>query len=327
MRHKTLSMSDLISVIIPAYNSEETLDSCLASIFRQTYSNLEIILIDDGSTDSTPQICDTHAKEKSFVKAIHLVKNGGPSNARNIGLSNATGKYISFIDSDDEILPTYFETLVEIAQKHDSDISAVSYQIVKRDKTPKQVYDRTNIVSYDKESAINDLLYQKNLDSSQCCKLFKREVLEGISFPEQYRVYEDLLFIYKAFCQSQKICWTNRKLYIYHKQADGQMDSVSPTTTDAFEVMDEIKSDILEHHPDLVGAIDNRTISVSFNILKLIYRSGNRNETIENTCWENIRHLRRANFFDKNVRLKNKIGILISLFGANFTRLIFSINK
>lgn len=320
-------MSDLISVIIPAYNSEETLGPCLASIFRQTYSNLEIILIDDCSTDATPQMCDAFAKENTFVKVIHLTKNGGPSNARNTGLTLASGKYISFIDSDDEILPTYFETLLEIAKGYDSDISAVSFQIIKRDKTPKQVSDRTNIVSYDKESAINDLLYQKNLDSSQCCKLFKREVLENISFPEQYRVYEDLLFIYKAICQSQKVCWTNRKLYIYHKQANGQMDSVSPKTTDAFEVMDEIKTDILEHHSDLVGAIDNRTISVSFNILKLIYRSGNRNEVIENICWENIRHLRRANFCDPNVRLKNKIGILISLFGANFTRLFFSINK
>lgn len=320
-------MSDLISVIIPAYNSEETLGSCLASIFRQTYSNLEIILIDDGSTDATPQICDTFAKENPFVEVIHLAKNGGPSNARNTGLTHATGKYISFIDSDDEILPTYFETLLEIAKEYDSDISAVSYQIIKSGKTPKQVYDRTNIVSFDKESAISDLLYQKNLDSSQCCKLFKREVLENVYFPEQYKVYEDLLFIYKAFCQSKKICWTNRKHYIYHKQADGQMDSVSPTTTDAFDVMDEIRKDIQKSLPALEGAIDNRTISVSFNILKLIYRSGKRNEAIESICWKNIRHLRRGNFFDTNVRLKNKIGILISLFGANFTRLIFSINK
>ena len=116
-------------------------------------------------------------------------------------------------------------------------------------------------------------------------------------------------------------------MYYYHKTADGQMDSVSPCVTDAFEVMERIRKDLSSRYPTLSHAIDNRTISVSFNILKLmaVSHETRHDEGIEHRCWDNIRSLRFANFFDPNVRIKNKVGVLLSLFGHRFTMSVFSI--
>ena len=234
--------------------------------------------------------------------------------------------------------------------EHWADISAVTYQMVADNKLSasnkpsasnklsasnkpsayKQICandSKANVKVYSSAEAVADLLYQKHLDSSQCCKLFRRKLIEGLCFPEDCRVYEDLLFVYQAFCRSEKIVWTDKQMYYYHKTAVGQMDSVSPCVTDAFEVMERIRKDLSSRYPTLSHAIDNRTISVSFNILKLmaVSHETRHDEGIEHRCWDNIRSLRFANFFDPNVRIKNKVGVLLSLFGHRFTMSVFSI--
>lgn len=318
-------MSDLISVIIPVYNSEAVLESCLSSLFSQTYTNFEIILIDDGSSDASLKICEKYAKEYSNVFALRQAENKGPSSARNLGIEASHGDYIAFVDSDDQIAPQYLETLLTNIKNSGADISAVSYQIVKRGKQPKQNKDNKTL-SFSSNEAIADLLYQNRLDSSQCCKLYRKSVIEKIRFDERISVYEDLLFVYQAFCNCNKIVWSDQKLYYYFKQDNGQMDRVSPMTLDAFEVMEQIKSDIAQRNPLLLGAIENRTISVSFNILKLLARSKRHNKDIEDICWSNIKALRKSNFFDHNVRIKNKLGIIVSLLGNALSRKILSIN-
>lgn len=318
-------MSDLISVIIPVYNSETSIDTCLASVLSQTYSNYEIILADDGSTDSSSLICDKYAETNTAIKVLHQ-ENAGPSAARNAGLSIAKGDYITFVDSDDEIATNYLESLLDII-KNGSDVAAVSYQIVGKGQSPQLDKSNADLKIFDSKSAVSSLLYQKELDSSQCFKLFRKEILEGIAFPTDIRVYEDLYFIYKVYSRCKKISWAERRLYYYHKEDNGQMDSVSPMVKDAFIVMDRIKGEINQKYPELNKAIDNRTISVSFNILKLLARSGRTNPEVEDICWENIKRYRFSNFFDNNVRLKNKIGVIASLFGKNVLSKCFSIGK
>ena len=318
-------MSDLISVIIPVYNSEAVLESCLSSLFSQTYTNFEIILIDDCSSDASLKICEKFAKDHSNVFVLRQAENKGPSSARNLGIEASKGDYIAFVDSDDQIASQYLEILLANIKDLKADISAVSYQIVKRDKQPKQNKDNKTL-SFSSHEAISDLLYQKRLDSSQCCKLFKRSAIGRIRFDEQISVYEDLLFVYQAFSNCNKIVWSNQKLYYYYKQDNGQMDRVSPMTLDAFDVMEQIKADIKQKSPKLLGAIENRTISVSFNILKLLAQSKRQNKDVEDICWANIKALRKSNFFDLNVRIKNKLGIIISLLGNAISRKILSIN-
>ena len=336
-------MREVISVIIPAYNSESTLESCVASVLDQTYRETEIVIVDDGSVDGTLKMGNRLSSIYNNVR-VESIKHAGPSAARNAGLRLARGRYIAFVDSDDRIHPEYLATLHSLMLEHGADISAVTYQMVADNKLSasntlsasnkpsayKQICandSKANVKVYSSAEAVADLLYQKHLDSSQCCKLFRRKLIEGLYFPEDCRVYEDLLFVYQAFCRSEKIVWTDKQMYYYHKTADGQMDSVSPCVTDAFEVMERIRKDLSSRYPTLSHAIDNRTISVSFNILKLmaVSHETRHDEGIEHRCWDNIRSLRFANFFDPNVRIKNKVGVLLSLFGCRFTMSVFSI--
>ena len=330
-------MREVISVIIPAYNSESTLESCVASVLDQTYLETEIVIVDDGSVDGTLKMGNRLSSIYNNVR-VESIKHAGPSAARNAGLRLARGRYIAFVDSDDRIHPEYLATLHSLMLEHGADISAVTYQMVADNTLSasntlsayKQICandSKANVRVYSSAEAVADLLYQKHLDSSQCCKLFRRKLIEGLYFPEDCRVYEDLLFVYQAFCRSEKIVWTDKQMYYYHKTADGQMDSVSPCVTDAFEVMERIRKDLSSRYPTLSHAIDNRTISVSFNILKLmaVSHETRHDEGIEHRCWDNIRSLRFANFFDPNVRIKNKVGVLLSLFGHRFTMSVFSI--
>ena len=330
-------MREVISVIIPAYNSESTLESCVASVLDQTYRETEIVIVDDGSVDGTLKMGNRLSSIYNNVR-VESIKHAGPSAARNAGLRLARGRYIAFVDSDDRIHPEYLATLHSLMLEHGADISAVTYQMVSdntlsasnKPSVYKQICandSKANVKVYSSAEAVADLLYQKHLDSSQCCKLFRRKLIEGLYFPEDCRVYEDLLFVYQAFCRSEKIVWTDKQMYYYHKTADGQMDSVSPCVTDAFEVMERIRKDLSSRYPTLSHAIDNRTISVSFNILKLmaVSHETRHDEGIEHRCWDNIRSLRFANFFDPNVRIKNKVGVLLSLFGHRFTMSVFSI--
>ena len=330
-------MREVISVIIPAYNSESTLESCVASVLDQTYRETEIVIVDDGSVDGTLKMGNRLSSIYNNVR-VESIKHAGPSAARNAGLRLARGRYIAFVDSDDRIHPEYLATLHSLMLEHGADISAVTYQMVASNKLSasnkpsayKQIcanFSKADARVYSSAEAVADLLYQKHLDSSQCCKLFRRKLIEGLYFPEDCRVYEDLLFVYQAFCRSKKIVWTDKQMYYYHKTADGQMDSVSPCVTDAFEVMERIRRDLSSRYPTLSHAIDNRTISVSFNILKLmaVSHETRHDEGIEHRCWDNIRSLRFANFFDPNVRIKNKVGVLLSLFGHRFTMSVFSI--
>ena len=330
-------MREVISVIIPAYNSESTLESCVASVLDQTYRETEIVIVDDGSVDGTLKMGNRLSSIYNNVR-VESIKHAGPSAARNAGLRLARGRYIAFVDSDDRIHPEYLATLHSLMLEHGADISAVTYQMVSdntlsasnKPSVYKQICandSKANVKVYSSAEAVADLLYQKHLDSSQCCKLFRRKLIEGLYFPEDCRVYEDLVFVYQAFCRSEKIVWTDKQMYYYHKTADGQMDSVSPCVTDAFEVMERIRKDLSSRYPTLSHAIDNRTISVSFNILKLmaVSHETRHDEGIEHRCWDNIRSLRFANFFDPNVRIKNKVGVLLSLFGHRFTMSVFSI--
>ena len=333
----SFNMREVISVIIPAYNSESTLESCVASVLDQTYRETEIVIVDDGSVDGTLKMGNRLSSIYNNVR-VESIKHAGPSAARNAGLRLARGRYIAFVDSDDRIHPEYLATLHSLMLEHGADISAVTYQMVASNKLSasnkpsayKQICandSKADVRVYSSAEAVADLLYQKHLDSSQCCKLFRRKLIEGLYFPEDCRVYEDLLFVYQAFCRSEKIVWTDKQMYYYHKTADGQMDSVSPCVTDAFEVMERIRKDLSSRYPTLSHAIDNRTISVSFNILKLmaVSHETRHDEGIEHRCWDNIRSLRFANFFDPNVRIKNKVGVLLSLFGHRFTMSVFSI--
>ena len=210
-----------LSVVIPIYNTEKYLEKCINSVINQNYSDMEIILVDDGSTDNSPSICDQYAKEFSFIKCIHS-KNSGPATAKNLGLSAARGNYISFIDSDDELMPLMYQTLLPLANNHSADVICCSYKQVDEFGQWSHTLFTDKLHILHEEEAIERLL-DKNLIYSQCwTKIYRRELLKQykIRFIDGFMTEEDFIFNINAFSQSHTIVLLDRPFYIYtHRQS------------------------------------------------------------------------------------------------------------
>lgn len=202
-----------ISVIIPVYNAEPFLPACLDSVLAQTHRELEIILIDDGSTDGSGGICDRYAARDSRIRVIHL-ENGGVSRARNRGLELATGELISFIDSDDTMEPDMYELLVQCMEEHHADISHCGYKHLVRDEI-RLVHDTRQIRPQTREEALNCFVSGTLFGGGLWNKLFRRSLLEGLSFREDLKNNEDILFNFEAFSRAECSVFADYALYNY----------------------------------------------------------------------------------------------------------------
>ena len=208
-----LSNNLKISVIIPAYNIAEYLPRCLDSIIDQTYKNLEIIVISDGSTDKTNDIIKEYEKKDSRIVAV-LKENSGVSDTRNKGLDIATGDYIGFVDGDDYIEPEMYEVLLNNALENNADISHCGYQMV----FPTRVdyyYNTKKKVIQDNNKGIRDLIVGDYVEPGIWNKLYKKEVLDGVRMPSNIRINEDVLFNFYAFIKSEKAVYEDLPFYHY----------------------------------------------------------------------------------------------------------------
>lgn len=206
--------SELISIIVPVYNMEQYLERCMESIFEQTYHKLEIILVDDGSTDRSPQMCDGYAKKDTRVKVIHK-ENGGLSDARNAGLAIATGEYIGYVDSDDWIEPHMYETLYQACEREQADVAICRYQSVyegyqKETSSRKQtVLERDELLKIYISDQDGFCIY-----NSVWSKLFRAELVRDMVFPKG-RNSEDIMYTTRAFCRAKKAVYVDEFLYNY----------------------------------------------------------------------------------------------------------------
>ena len=203
----------MISLIVPIYNVEKFLPSCIESIMRQTYKNIEIILVDDGSPDSCPQICDEYAEKDERIRVIHQ-KNKGLSGARNTGIANAQGEYLVFVDSDDTVEPTMVEDLYTYATENDCAIVACGRNYVFEDgQVICKITDETSKV-YNFEDAMHEMNTFTLFDMSAWAKIYKKELFESIRFPEG-KLSEDYYIAYKLFDMAQSIGYVAKPLYNY----------------------------------------------------------------------------------------------------------------
>jgi glycosyltransferase involved in cell wall biosynthesis len=202
-------MQPLITVIVPVYNTDKYLDECLNSIRQQTYSNLEIILVNNGSTDMSGEVCDRHAAEDQRIKAIHTDNIGAPR-ALNMGLDMANGEYIAFADGDDWLEPDMFQYLYDNLIAYNADISACSYF---RGREDKQVVEHpfTEPIVCDRDKAINMLLQDKILRSFYWDKLYKREIFNELHFPRAW----DIAFTYQAIYKAERVVLLPEPKYHY----------------------------------------------------------------------------------------------------------------
>lgn len=201
-----------ISVIVPVYNVEAYLRECVESIIHQSFADLEIILVDDGSKDNSGNICNQYAEKDKRVRVIHK-ENGGLSDARNCGLKVATSEFISFIDSDDYIDIDFYSVLLQAVREQNSDIavSAICH-FVSAEKLKIRKIDKAKLCYRDE--AMKELIISKRISNSVCNKLFRRKLFEDIYFPVG-KLYEDEYVTYKLFHKAQKVSIINSTYYYY----------------------------------------------------------------------------------------------------------------
>ncbi len=216
----------LVSVIVPVYKVERYLDRCINSLVNQSYSHIEIILVDDGSPDKCPQLCDEWALQDARIKVVHK-KNGGLSDARNEGLRKSSGKYICFVDSDDYVSTKFVETLYELLHEYNTDMSAVSHKNVFSEE--QEGYENTNhkeiTTIFEGEEAIKQLFSNDTFANYAWNKMYKRELFENISFPVG-RKMEDLGTTYKLLLSANKIAYSTKVLYYYFQREDSILHKV-----------------------------------------------------------------------------------------------------
>lgn len=205
-----------ISVIIPIYNVEKYLRRCLNSVIRQENISLEIILVDDGSTDSSGSICDEYSALHTNIKCLH-VQNGGPATAKNTGYKYATGRYIAFIDSDDEIQPDMFSSMISLGDHHNADIVCCNYMQINEDGSTEHLKHSGREYVLNNEEALKALLIKENIYSQCWTKIYNHSMLKAhnICNPEGLKTDEDFIFNIQAFDVSNTICVIDRPLYIY----------------------------------------------------------------------------------------------------------------
>ncbi len=210
---------ELISVIVPVFEVEKYLRECIESILNQTYTNLEIILVDDGSPDKCGEICEEYAKTDNRIIVIHQ-ENKGLSSARNRGLDIATGDYIGFVDSDDKIAPDMFEILLNNLKQYDADISICGfYRLYEDGRCIKEKQSVQGVRLLDRDEALLHLLEDKDMHSHVWNKLFKHDFWKDVRFPVG-RNLEDVATTYLLFDNAEKIVTCDTPLYYYVQRPD-----------------------------------------------------------------------------------------------------------
>ena len=233
-----------ISVIVPIYNVCEYLDRVITSLIDSTYKNLEIILIDDGSTDDSGKICDKYKSIDKRIKVIHK-KNEGVSVARNVGLKEATGDFIGFVDSDDLISKDMFKILFENIIKTNSDISICNY-ITFKDNLPKYTISN-NVQVFNKIDSLKELISDGKITNFLWNKLFKKELFNDIDFPRG-KIYEDMYILPKVFEKIERICYTDSKLYGYYQRQNSYVNTYNEIKNKNYlEFSKEIYSYLLQY--------------------------------------------------------------------------------
>ena len=200
-----------LSVVVPVYNVEEYLKRCVDSIINQNYPNIEIILVDDGSKDSSGKICDILAAKDKRIKVIHQ-SNGGLSAARNTGIDNATGDYIDFLDSDDELLPNVFNDLIPLLEQNNLDIMIYASKKIKKGKIKKEKHTGQFVIWDRKTALINDL---SNDGGCVWNKVYTRKAIGNVRFPVG-RLFEDTATGYKFVANCNKVGFIDKVYHNYY---------------------------------------------------------------------------------------------------------------
>lgn len=258
----------LVSIIVPVYNTAQHINKCVQSILEQTYQNIEIILVDDGSTDGSAQRCNNLAQENKKIKVYHL-KNGGSSHARNYGIEKSHGSYISFIDSDDYISKNMIEILVSGCIKHNAEIGYGN--IVRENISGHKKTQKSHMVPQQIISTQDALLLLLSSGTSACDKIYQKKLFKNLRFPED-KLYEDIYVTPKLISMSRRIYVNQEAKYYYVQRETSKVHSTfKPQRMDYIYASKWLYSFVVKKYPELTEAAECFHILSVTTLLSDIY--------------------------------------------------------
>ena len=275
----------MVSVIVPVYKAAQFLPRCIDSLLAQTYGDLEIVLVDDGSPDESGQICDGYSQKDSRIVVIHK-ENGGASSARNAGLEVARGEYVGFVDSDDWVEPNMFEELVREAEKVNADAVFYGFHVVHEDLensydiAPQKVTGKVS-----REMALNylfDVVEKPSYNTSLCNKFFRRSVIGDVRFPVGVTMAEDGMFVTKVIQNCQAVCLFPKPLYHYCLR-DGSATRNPGLTKQALDDVASLREilGMVGMYPKIAQAVSARVFLKSVYVMMHAYLMGKKEVLLE----------------------------------------------
>lgn len=303
----------LVSIIVPVYNTVQYLEQCVRSIMMQTHRNMDIILVDDGSTDGSGVLCDKLALEDDRITTIHM-NNSGVGVARNRALDAAEGEWIAFIDSDDVVETWHIGALLSAACTEGSEITLGGYRAFDGGKFGPLVTPGEMRSPVSSRRALEMLMYQEGVDTAPWGKLYRANAFKGVRFPT-LPSGEDLATVYKPILNSSKVSILKDSGYRYRKTA-GSL-SVSGREEAAWYIAREVSSEILRVHPDLERACNCRRLSFAFHVMAQAQDS-----SVLDELWNEIVVTRIGVLKDGKARRKAKVASLVSYAGRRFATAI-----
>lgn len=315
-------MNLLISVIVPVYNAAPYLERCLQGIVNQDYRPIEIILVNDGSSDASREICETWAAKYDFISVVHQ-ENHGQAHARNRGLELARGEYICFVDADDYLAEKALTILLENLEFREADMAVGNFYFVSEDNSKKQLAAPLKDALRSGLQATEDLLYQRNIETSPCGRLYRRSLTEGIRFPEG-RIYEDLATVYRYTLKAKRVAYCAEPVYHYvYRSESTSSQAFHPKKMDAIAMAECLYKGVCESAPDLQKAAACRLLSMCFHIL---FQTPKRS-VYEKDIFQIIKQHRRVVWQDKKARKITRFMSLMSYGGLGLLRLIYQLNQ
>lgn len=309
----------LISVVVPVYRVEKWLCRCVDSLLAQTYQNIEIILVDDGSPDQCGAMCDAYAAKERRVRVVHQ-KNQGQSSARNVGVVNAKGPYIVFVDSDDWVEPNFLEVLRSVQIRTNADIVVCGYST--EPKGPLIGCTEKFFECLNTEQALKALCYQKLIETSPWGKLYRTEDVRKFPYPEG-RIFEDLATTYKILAGAKHVAVCGRALYHYWQHPGSTMAaSFRESRFDELTAADELYAFIAHQYPGLEQAACCRRFSCYCQVLLLMPEQGYEKE--RKRIWQVLKESRKRVLLDSNARKKNRVAALLCYGGEKILRFVWA---
>lgn len=277
-----------ISIIVPVYNVEEYIHRCIDSILAQTFTDFELILVNDGSPDQCGKICDEYAENDSRIKVIHK-KNGGLSDARNAGLEIAQGEYIGFVDSDDWIEADMYNILYQNAIQFDADISICKMRKIGDFIAGDKKVNTNNCIMLNNEESFDCLFNTKYYASHACDKLYSKSIFNGVRYPVG-RIYEDMFTTYRLFENANKVIFSDYVGYNYFQREDGIVNNkFRLEKLDYIDAFDGIFDLGYSKFPKSIESITISYVLANITLLVDMHNAGFKDKNISIQLIRNIR--------------------------------------